>query len=383
MTKEQVGNWIVEHIKKNSELAKEYKELRLSRLNMELKDTEAAFNRKGYLSYMNPEFSRSIKENQDSIKKIESKTDDELLIEDFVSHYGESKPIEDLINYIKSLTDEDHYIEGVFKNTKYYYISCQEDFEHQLDTYTRCFTAPEFDDKTKRKYKKELEEIKETYKNGLSKRDEFIKKGEKSHQELLAEEEEYLRQYEDIDKRGPEIIQKLIDEELKLKKHHCRRLAQISVVDAFNAMGAHPNPKQEEQIDEIIEMHDPSVVESAIQSMLANPTKNMLALAKNIKETPAQSRQGLKVMKAVDIFSLAVGGILTTMGIVGTAMGNPSLLTTTVLGLGNLGLGFTGMRRHTRKTNNLDEKETLISNCIQDFLDEVVFQETFDKGLQK
>lgn len=366
MTKEQVKNWIVEQIKRNPKLAKEYKELKLSRLNVELKDNEMAFNRKGYYSYRNPGFSRMIIENQDSIKEIESKTDEELLVDDFVLGYGDTKSTENLIEYIKSLTDEDHYINGVFQDTKYCYIRCQEDLDYRESNND-----------------KEIDKMKKIYKKGLSKRDQFIKKGEKSHQELLAKNEEYLREFENIDKKGPETIQKLIDEEGKWRKYYCRSLAQTSVVDAFNSMGAHPTPKQAEQIDKIIEMHDPKVVESALQTMLDHPTKNMLALTKNLSETPAQSRKELKVMKAVDLFSLAVGSALTTVGIVGAVMGNPSLLTTTVLGLGNLGLGTMGMIRHTRKTDNLDEKEILMSGCIQDLLDEVVLQETFDKGLGK
>lgn len=369
MTQEQVVNWILEQIKKNPNLAKEYKELKISRLIAELKDNKSAFNRKGYMSYKNPVFAKGIAKSQDEIQKIERKTDEELLVEDFVMWYGDTKSTEDLIDYIKNLTDEDQYIAGVFQGTKYkYIIRCQEDLNNKLS-----------------RQNKEVDKITKIYKKGLSKRDEYIKKGEKIHQEVLADEQEYLKQHENIDEKGPEIIQKLIDQETKEKKFYCRSLAQMSVVDAFDAMGAHPAPKQTEQIDKIIEMHDPKVVESAMQKMLDNPTRNMLALAQNISETPAQDRKTLKLMKALDYVQIAVGSALSTLGIASVIAGDPSWFSM-ALGAFNLGLGFPGIARHSRKTNHFDEKERLMSGCIQDLLNEVESQELqkiFDEGMER
>ena len=132
MTQEQVKNWILEQIKKNPNLAKEYKELKISRLIAELKTNEADFNRKGYRPYKSPALAKAIARNQEEIQKIESKTDEELLVDDFVMWYGDTKSTENLIDYIKSLTDEDQYIAGVFQGTKYKYIRCQEDLNNKL-----------------------------------------------------------------------------------------------------------------------------------------------------------------------------------------------------------------------------------------------------------
>lgn len=364
MTKEQIEVWIKNEIKTHPEVAEEYKKQRLARLQAELRDNQRAFDREGYMSYRSPAFGRMIVENNEEIKKVEHKTAEELLIYDFTERYSLSQSEKESIEFIKHLSEEDHYIEGLFKDTEYSYIRCKEDFDNKAD----------------RDYYKKICAM---YKKGLSKRDEYIKIGAKSHQELLIEREKNLLQADNIDKKGPEKIQEMIDYEISLKKQFCRNLAEMSVVDAFDLLGSHPTQKESEEIEKIINLHDPDMVEKVAQRLANNPTRNMVDLARNISEAPAQSRKELKVMKAVDIFSLITGTTLTTLGIVGAATGNPALLTTAMLGMGNLGLGIIGMLRHTRKTDNLNERDALMSKCIGDFLNEVVLEETFNKGLER
>lgn len=366
MTKQQIEDWIKNEIKTHPEVAAEYKLQVLGRLRTELRTNERFFNRKGYRSYRDPKYASEMIELREKIQEVERKTDEELLVDKFILKYsGSLRSPEKPAEFIKSSTDEDHYIEGVFKNTIYSsYVRCKNDFEG-------------------RKHSQEFKNIYEIYQKGLEERDKFVKIGEESYGKLLAELEAKIQEYIDIDKKGPEVIQNIIAEELVENKRSCRALALMSVVDAFDQMGAHPAPKQAEKIQQIIELHDPSIVESAIQTMIDNPTKNMCALIRNINEAPAQSRKELRAMKAADVVFVVAGAVLAALGIAGASTGNPSLSLTTVLGVGNLGLGITGMLRHTRKTDNLDQKDVLVSGCIDDLLNQVVLEETFSKGLER
>jgi hypothetical protein len=367
MTKEQVKNWIQKEIDKNPEFAVEYKKQRLSNLRAELKLQERAFDRKGYKSYRLPSYAMEIEDMRKEIEEVEKISDKDLLTQSFIEEYSAALYIEEQIEFLKSLTDDDHYIDGVFGNTEYMYVRCKEDFEK--------YNNPDDIEK--------YQKMCEIYQNGLNLRDVYIKQGKRSHQRLLEKDEESLKEYEDIDKKGVEIIQNLIDREVEEKKKSCKNLAKISVVDAFDEMGSHPEPKQTEKIEEIIELHDPSVVESAIKKMQEYPTENMLALAKNISEAPVQSRKELKIRKTVDVLSMVSGGVLTALGIVAAVQGEVTMLSASILGLLNIGLGSTGMLKHKAKTDNLDEKDLLVSKCINDLLNEVVMEETFNKGFER
>jgi hypothetical protein len=356
MTKEQVKEWITEKLKKEPKLAEEYKKQKLANLQAQLRLEEKTLYNEGDIE--------KIIELNKSISEAEEKSAEESLVDVFTERYFNTKNnLEESVKFIKSLTDEDHYIEGVFKKSNHSYIRCKADLE----------------DRSNSGY---FEEMCKIYQKGLSKRDFYIKDGEQSHKKILLEREDSLKNYLDIDSKGPEAVQEIIDEEERNKKFYCKYLAQLSVTDAFDQMGTRLQPKEAEKVDQIIKMHDPSVVESAIQKMAENPTKNMIALMRNISESPAQSREELKLMKVLDACMIATGGIMVTMGIVGAAMGHMSMLTSSLLGLGDLGLGMSGMFRHKNKTDNLDEKDVLVSKCINDLLNEVVVEETFNKGFR-
>lgn len=367
MTKEQVKSCILEQIEKNPKSAKEfiqeYKEQKLARLNTELRRNETLFNRKGYKYYRSEALSSKIIENRKEIKEVEDKTAEELFIDDLVSEYYrglESSLVrrsKELIKYIKSRTDEDNYIRGVFLGTKYHYIGNQRQLECEMSS----------------KNKIKVGKIKKIYESGLSNRDQFIKNGEEYYQVVLAEEEETLKHFEDIDKRGPEILQNLISAEVSWKKYYCRELAEMSVVDAFDQMDAYPMPKQKEKIQRIVRIHDPAVVESAMQNLIENPTENMNALAKFKDRSVLKSLGGAG---AGALLGLASTVFLPTLPLdIWVAIGASTLV---LSGMG----GLIGSLISDNKSQK--EKSKLVSACLDDLLNEVVSQQkNFDKGMEK
>lgn len=363
LTEEQIRNWLEEEIKRNPGIADQYVAGRLAHLQMKLRDSEHAYNREGYACYHNPYFADEVKKTRNEIQEIEAKSAEEVFIERMTSKFADDILwAQGRVEEIKNSTDEDIYIRGVFRNAGWRSISSKEDLELV---------------KANINNEENLKEIDKIYKKGLSNREKYVKEGEKLNRLNL----EALEPLTDIDKRGPEIIEKAIEEDKKYKNHYGRALAKMSVVDAFDQLGAHPEPKRAEEIEKIIEAHNPEAVEAAIQAMIENPTDNMIALARNIRQAPVQSRDKLKMMKAFDVIHLAIGGTLMALGITGTILGTSPAITAAAIGALDFGIGAAGLSKHMRKTDNLDQKEGLMDACIEDLLNEIELREIFYSDL--
>lgn len=158
-------------------------------------------------------------------------------------------------------------------------------------------------------------------------------------------------------------------------------MAEMSVEDAFNRMGKQPNSRQAEKIQQIIELHDPKVVEDVVERMMNNPTPAMRRLI-NLN-VPVQSRNTLNIMKTRDIVSIIINTVLSALGIVGAATGEPGALGLGIIGVAGASFSISELFRHNAKIKNLDLKDEYVSDVIDELLQEVALDEEFNKGLER
>lgn len=233
------------------------------------------------------------------------------------------------------------------------------------------------------------ETIKSRCRDLINQYDEMKNKSAKelAKEELLVEIKAYLARYEANDKKyvsfddfGHRVIQDAINDIAMVKKMRYRNLAEMSVTDAFEKMGEQPNRKQAEKIQQIIHLHDPKVVENAVNAMMENPTPSMLKLM-NL-DVPKQSRNMLKTMKTKDIVSIIINFALGAMGIVGVAKGEPGMFGIGLMGVAGASFSISNLFRHNNKINNLELKDEYISAIIDDLLQQVDLDEAFNQGLE-
>ncbi len=381
MTEEQIRKWAMDELKKNPKLAEEYKAKKLLSLQTELRLQQKKFDRKGYKTYRNLKLSEEIVKLNQEIQELEKMSADELFIDELTRRYSRKiSECEDIIKYFENLTEEDRYVAGVFSGTGYW-------IWHKAN----------YESNTYRSNKKEIKKIKKIekiYKKGLPKRDEFIKKGAEVHKGVLKWQKTDLQEYTTgIDKHGPSTIKDMIYEEMRDYKYCCKQLAEISVVDAFEQMGADLKPKESGKIDSIIEAHDPVIVEQAIKTLVDKPTKNMLELQKFMSELPSRLEKS-SIKKGLSFGVSFLGICLTLIGFVGiidiinsniaytdATVGVFSVMTAIGVVAGSAG-AVPGLIGLGDKKYYINKKDDLVSRCLDDLLNEVVRQTTANKAVE-
>ncbi len=364
MTEEQIKHWIENYVENHPNLADEFKLQRLEHLQVELRYFKRLFDKKGDEGYRNPKIGSNIVDCSNIIKELEQKSPEQVLVEDFVKRYGHKfKDVQESIDSLRNASEEDCYICGVFNGTKYSFIKSKKFF----DSIVR--------DSKKHNMASDNKQYNEIYKKGLANRAQYIKIGADLKQKELLELEEELHELEDIGQTGAVEIQEMIDRERSYAKDDLKDLAQMSVEEAFNQMGAQLNPKQSEEIDRIIELHDPVVVERVVQKLTENPTENMVKLAEYMTATPEGN--GKKVLKGVlEGTAIGLGAALVILGFVSIAEGNYNPWIGSIGSIG-LGIGIASWLKHSKKNKNGagNLKDKLVSGCIEDLLNEVVLEE--------
>lgn len=200
---------------------------------------------------------------------------------------------------------------------------------------------------------------------------------------ILARYEANVQKYVSLDDLGPRVIQDAINNIAMVKKSRYKDLAEMSVTDAFEMMGEKPNPKQAEKIEQIIDFHDPKVVENAVKAMMDNPTPNMRKLMNLNIPKNSRDRDILKLKKTADIIYTIANLGCVVLGICHATTGDPE--TGTFLGLVGAvqgSLGISQLFKHKNEINNLNLKDENISAFIDELLQQVELDEAFNKGLE-
>ena len=377
MTKAQIREAITSYINQNLELAEQYKTDLLLELQANLKRKQIDFGN----YYDNVETIEDIKKQ---IEEVEQTSAIDLLANKSVESYLERiSQIVSELKILKSYNSEDEYVRGLFVDTDFSYLHSQAEYgkECRYSQYR----------------KKEKQKL---YKQGLKKHDEYVQKGAEINERDKKRLKMRLKEMRDINEESMSVVRGECRWKTMEKNWSCRDLAELSVEHAFNYLGATQLSKHEtEKIEQVIKLHDPDVVINVINSLNANPTENMQALAEYIRKNPKLANiASLEDIKGntilLPIFSIGLGLVVagtTILSIVGAgAVGSQAILSNlelhaiggsilapgVVIAAGTGGPAFT-LRSRTKK--KLAAKDDLISKCIDDLLDEVVRQETANK----
>ncbi len=357
MTSEQIIEKITEEVMSHPELAEEYKKQILTLMKLESRFTPH----------------RSAKFD-DMIKKIEGKSAEEVLVDEIV-RIDEFflKTLTDSIETFKNPTDEDLYIAGLFNDNGKY--ETKKIFDEILEYYSSTIKDTS-DKKFKKSLYKEYIGICNFYDKGLEKRAQYIKEGEERYRTLLSGYEETLASYSVV-----KSAQRVINYAISRSKFLSRSLAERSVVDAFKQIGTEIPPKEDERIQEVIELHDPKTIEKAIKNLTENPTENMIKLEEEIKTNQSleQHKKSSKLKKVTRLMELFAGGMATSSGvnilINSLESGNTS---STVLGAIIVAAGVVAIGAGTRsyiygikEQNPVNKINSLITACVDDFFNEV------------
>lgn len=359
MTEKQIREWITDYLKKNPQVAEDYKKEHLANLQAKLKLSQLYFD-----GSKRESDAKNVVDLTKEIHENENKSATEVFTDNYTKEYiSREKKLKENISFFKGFDEEDAYVYAVFREVGgYIMIYNKKDIDFCLENYR------------KSSY---VHKIKAIYKKGLSKRDEHVKKGKKLIEDRIANDQLKL------DNLQQDLIQELTDSEVNSKKQNCRELSQISVADAFKQLGTELTDRQSEKIERIVEMHDPKVVESVAKKLQEYPTENMIKLAKAISESPVRSRDDIKDAKRWDILEIAMGAVIGAFALVSATTGNLFGLINASLGALNVGTGIHYFTKHTRQIDKLDKKDSLVERCIDDFLGEVVMEETYNAGMTK